>query len=307
MNKWYGRTDLALENKEWLQSRQITLEEGVLAVEKKGTFVTLTEVEIQTPKASEQMGKPMGRYWTIEGETLKENHPEALEEAGAVVEDALKRLMGLKGNETVLVVGLGNWNVTPDALGPKVVQQVFVTRHLQQTLPKELAETFRPLAAVSPGVMGLTGLETGEMVRGIVQQAKPDVVLAVDALAARKFSRINTTIQLSDTGIAPGSGVGNKRMALSKETLGVPVFAIGVPTVVDAATLVYDTLALAQAEESRWEETVEEVLVPYASQLFVTPKEMDAVVDRLAATLASAINAAVHPNFKRKDQGRFFH
>ncbi len=307
MKQWYGRTDLALENKEWLQSRQITLEEGVAAVEKSGRYVTLTEVEIQTPKASEQMGKPMGRYWTIEGALLKENHPEALEEAAAVTEEALRQLMGLKGKETVLVVGLGNWNVTPDALGPKVVQQVFVTRHLQQTLPKELAETFRPLAAVSPGVMGITGLETGEMVRGIVQQAKPDLVLAVDALAARKFSRINTTIQLSDTGIAPGSGVGNKRMGLSKETLGVPVIAIGVPTVVDAATLVYDTLALAQAEEGRWEETVEEVLVPYASELFVTPKEMDAVVDRLAATLASAINAAVHPKFERKDQGRFFH
>lgn len=301
------RTDLALETKEWLQSRQITLADGIVAQEKQGEYVTLTEVEIQTNEAAEQMGKPLGRYWTVEGQTLKENHPKAMEEAAAVVQDALSRMMDLKGKETVLVVGLGNWNVTPDSLGPKVVKQVFVTRHLAQTLPKEMAEGFRPLAAVSPGVMGITGLETGEMVSGIVKQAKPDVVVAVDALAARKFSRINTTIQMSDTGIVPGSGVGNRRMELSKKTLGVPVIAIGVPTVVDAATLVYDTLSLAGAEESQWEQAAEEVLVPYAADLFVTPKDMDAVVERLSSIIASAINAAVHPDFRLADQGRFFH
>ena len=154
----------------------------------------------------------------------------------------LQHLAKPKKRGTVLVVGLGNWNITPDALGPKVVSRVLVTRHLRDTLPEDIAQTVRPVAAVSPGVMGITGIETGEIVKGIVEKMHPDLVIAIDALAARKTSRINAAIQLSDTGLAPGAGVGNKRKMLSEETLGVPVIAIGVPTVVDAATLVNDTM-----------------------------------------------------------------
>jgi len=136
--------------------------------------------------------------------------------------------LNLKDDSTILVIGLGNWNVTPDALGPKVVSRLMVTRHLLEYVPDQVDEGVRPVCAVSPGVLGITGIETGEIVRGIVDRVKPDVVIAIDALASRKMERVNTTIQIADTGISPGSGVGNKRMELSRETLGVPVIAIGV-------------------------------------------------------------------------------
>jgi spore protease len=240
--------------------------------------------------------------------------------------DKLSKIKKIDRNSSILVVGLGNWNITPDALGPKVIDKVLVTRHLIQQLPQEIDESVRMVSAIATGVMGLTGMETGEVVKGIVENIKPDLVIAIDALAARKISRINTTIQMSDTGISPGSGVGNTRMALNEQTLGVPVIAIGVPTVVDAATMVNDTMdkileqmeiqadkgtefykMLRSINEEEKYHLILEVLEPYTGNMFVTPKEVDAVVDRLADIIGNAINVAVHPGIDTKDVNKYIY
>ena len=242
--KFSVRTDLAIEAREMVrEGREEAGEPDGVQVETRHTEdYELTRVHILTEQGSQTMGKPVGSYITLEAQKLKENDPESHSSIVAVLSKELQHLAKPKKRGTVLVVGLGNWNITPDALGPKVVSRVLVTRHLRDTLPEDMAQTVRPVAAVSPGVMGITGIETGEIVKGIVEKMHPDLVIAIDALAARKTSRINAAIQLSDTGLAPGAGVGNKRKMLSEETLGVPVIAIGVPTVVDAATLVNDTM-----------------------------------------------------------------
>ena len=309
------RTDLAVEAKELIPQ-----DDGVRTEVTTEDDFTLTKVQIYTEDGAKKMGKPKGTYLTFESEKLKENDTACHNRMIESIAKELRELAKLKENASVLVVGLGNWNITPDALGPKVVHRILVTRHLKNTLPKELMDTVRPTAAISPGVMGITGIETGEIVKGIVEKIHPDLVIAVDALAARKFRRINTTIQMADTGVCPGSGVGNKRMSLDEETLGVPVIALGVPTVVDAATLVYDTMekmleevslteeeqaeALRQDQQKR-QAILEEMLTPYAQNMFVTPKEVDAVIDRLADIIANAINIAVHPGITMEDINQY--
>ena len=235
-----------------------------------------------------------------------------------------ERILNLDEKSTVLVVGLGNWNVTPDALGPKTLSQLMVTRHLLEYVPKEVDEGVRPVCAIAPGVLGITGIETGEIIRGIVDKIKPDVVIAIDALASRRMERVNTTIQIADTGISPGSGVGNKRMALSKETLGVPVIAVGVPTVVDAATMANDTIdkvidslineakeekdfynMLKNIDRGEKYQLIQEVLQPYVGNLIVTPKEIDDVVDRIAKVIANGLNIALHQGITLNDVNRY--
>ena len=157
---------------------------------------------------------------------------------------ALEGIVKLEDSMTALVVGLGNWNVTPDALGPRVVSKLMVTRHLKELVPDSIDEGIRPVCAIAPGVLGITGIETYEIIKGIVEKIKPNLILCIDALASRKLERVNRTIQIGNTGISPGSGVGNKRMEISERTLGVPVIAVGVPTVVDAATMANDTIDL---------------------------------------------------------------
>ena len=307
MKQVFFRTDLAIEMQQWMTERDGQAPDGVKVRTKVGEFVQATEVSILTTQAEEAMGRKRGRYVTLEAPLLRQNHTECLEETGALLEEVLQDFLALERRETVLVVGLGNRFVTADALGPKVVEGIFVPRHLKDALPPELQGAVRPMAAIAPGVMGITGIETGETIRGVVEKIRPSRILVVDALAARKFSRVNATIQISDTGICPGSGVGNRRMELSRRTLGVPVIAIGVPTVVDAATLVWDALHLAGVKEGEGKEAAEEVLLPYAADLFVTPREMDAALQRLSSTIAAAVNAAVHPKFRRQDQGRYFY
>ncbi len=320
------RTDLAIEAREIVQEqdeKESSLD-GIEVTEDQGAEYKLTRVHITTKKGSHTMGKPVGTYVTIEAQKLKENDVECHERLIGVLAKELAELANLKRHDTVLVIGLGNWNITPDALGPKVVSKVLVTRHLQEALPDTIMETVRPVAAISPGVMGITGMETGEIVKGIVDRLRPKLLIAIDALAARKTSRINATIQLSDTGLAPGAGVGNQRKMLNKETLGIPVIAIGVPTVVDAATLVNDTMDCmlremkVQAEKNspfyemlramEHEEKyglITELLHPYMENMFVTPKEVDAVVDRLAGIIANAVNIAMHPGISMADINRY--
>lgn len=316
------RTDLAIEAREMMKETQE--DQGIYVDTEETDSYILTRVEIQTEQASQQMGKPKGNYITLEAQALKENDVDSHKEIIQALAKELSTLAKPKANATVLVVGLGNWNITPDALGPKVVSRILVTRHLSQALPENIAKTMRPVAAISPGVMGLTGIETGEIVKGISEKMHPDLILAIDALAARKTSRINATIQLSDTGLAPGAGVGNQRKLLSKETLGIPVIAIGVPTVVDAATLVNDTMdcMLEQMQQQTGQEEafyamlrslegeekyhlITQMLTPYAENMFVTPKEVDAVVDRLANIIANAINIALQPEITLEDIAKY--
>lgn len=324
--KFSVRTDLAIEAREMAQEKspQKGDLDGVAVETVVKDAYDLTRVRILNEEGSQMMGKPIGNYITIESQSLKENDPFSHEVIMKVLAEELARLTHLKKGDTVLVTGLGNWNITPDALGPKVVSKILVTRHLEGTLPDEIMETVRPVAAVSPGVMGITGIETGEIVKGIIEKMHPKMLIAIDALAARKTGRINAAIQLSDTGLAPGAGVGNKRKMLNENTLGIPVIAIGVPTVVDAATLVNDTMdrildemtkqtekntvfyeMLRSMESEEKYELITELLDPYAENMFVTPKEVDAVVDRLSGVIAGAVNLALHPGVTMEEIQRF--
>jgi spore protease len=236
----------------------------------------------------------------------------------------LTDLIKLEQDKTALVVGLGNWNVTPDALGPKVVSRLMVTRHLKQMVPDEIEEGIRPVCALSPGVLGLTGIETSEIIQGVVKKIKPDIAIVVDALASRKMSRVSTTIQIGNTGISPGSGVGNKRMGLTQSVLGIPVIAIGVPTVVDAATMANDTIDLVidnmieQSENGKEfynmlksinrdekYQLIQEVLSPYTGDLMVTPKDVDSIIDNISKIIANGINIALHPSIHLNDINKY--
>ena len=325
-NSFSVRTDLAIEARELARkdAAETNRLEGVDVQTEETSDYFLTHVRILSEEGSRLMGKPKGDYITLESEMLKKNDAECHKKIIKILADNIRSLVKIGEEDCILVAGLGNWNITPDALGPKVVSKILVTRHLQGTLPEEIETTVRPVAAVSPGVMGITGIETVEILKGIVDKLQPTLLIAIDALAARRSNRINAAIQLSDTGIAPGAGVGNKRMALDKESLGIPVIAIGVPTVVDAATLVNDTMdkilesMTAQAEKGsdfyqmlytlEQEEKyhlITEILDPYAGNMFVTPKEVDAVVDRLANIIANSINIAVHPGITMEDINKY--
>ena len=325
-NPFSIRTDLAIEARELAQQEATAADElnGVDVKTEETSDYFLTHVRILSEEGSRLMGKPKGDYITLESEMLKENNTECHEKIIKVLAKNIHSLVKFEKDACVLVAGLGNWNITPDALGPKVVSKILVTRHLQGTLPQEIEETVRPVAAVSPGVMGITGIETGEILKGIVEKVQPNLLIAIDALAARRSSRINAAIQLSNTGIAPGAGVGNKRMMLDQDSLGIPVIAIGVPTVVDAATLVNDTMdcilnemmtqtengsdfykTLQSLEQEEKYQMIANILGPYTGNMFVTPKEVDAVIDRLANIIANSINIALHPGVTMEDINKY--
>lgn len=313
------RTDLALEAHEIItQANKSQSINGVNLEELDYEQIKVKKVKITTPEASEQMGKAMGNYVTLEIPSLRQKNS-ALEEK---VSQIFAKQLNLMVNETmekeectVLIVGLGNWNVTPDALGPKVVENLLITRHLKEIMPEDISDDeYSTVCAIAPGVLGITGIETSEIIESIVGKIKPDLVIAVDALAARNISRLNTTIQIADTGIHPGSGVGNKRKGLTCEALGVPVIAVGVPTVVDAVTLtndamdmVIDTLINASNQGGQFynilkdldrkekQELIGEVLGENLGTLIVSPKEVDRLIGDVSEILAGGINAALHP------------
>lgn len=253
LSKYSVRTDLAIEASEMaLAERAATVQEqenlsqidGVIIKEKEVEDIKISMVEIRE-EGVKQLGKKQGRYLTIEVAGIREQDTELQQKVEKIFAQEFSLFLegiGIKKDDSCLVVGLGNWNVTPDALGPLVCENLLVTRHLYKLQPENVEEGFRPVSAISPGVMGLTGIETSDIILGVVEKTKPDFVIAIDALASRSIERVNSTIQISDTGIHPGSGVGNKRKELSKETLGIPVIAIGVPTVVDAVSITSDTI-----------------------------------------------------------------
>lgn len=251
LEKYQIRTDLALEAHEMLIEESRKLEDkaektidGVIIKERNVEGVKITSIEIKE-NGAERIGKKAGNYLTFEIQAIREKDTELQEKVVKVFakefHSFLKQLH-IPDDASCLVVGLGNANVTPDALGPFAVQNLLITKHLFELQPEYVKDGFRKVSSLTPGVMGLTGIETSDIIHGVIEKTKPDFVIAIDALAARSIERVNATIQISDTGIHPGSGVGNKRKELSKETLGIPVIAIGIPTVIDAVSITSDTI-----------------------------------------------------------------
>ena len=281
------RTDLALEAKEiWQESaKQTTQLSGVKARNSRQEGYLITRVDILDRTGEQALGKPMGSYLTVDLSTFWQRREGFFERAVRVIGSQLKSL--LPEEEDALVIGLGNPAMTPDSIGPLTLDSLLVTRHLISAMPRHFSG-FRPVAAFRTGVLGTTGIESAEAVRGLVEQIQPSMVIAVDALASRRTGRVCTPVQLSDTGIIPGSGVGNHRAALNRETLGVPVCSIGVPTVVDAATLAADLL-----EEAGISHVEPDSLKKSNHGLTVTPRDIDAQVRDLAKVIGYAINWAL--------------
>ena len=296
-------TDLALEAHDLLQGRGIKKGEidGVLEKVEKNGQITVTTIEIINKKGEETLGKPQGRYVTIESPDLMYGL-EDYEQACRKTAEILKEMIGAVKGKTILAVGLGNDKITPDALGPKAVSGIIVTKHLKENLNVVFGDSFSDVCAIVPGVLGNTGIEAAEVIKGVADIIKPDSIIAIDALAARSIDRINTTIQLSDAGIQPGAGVGNRRDALSEKSLGIPVIAVGVPTVAAAEAIARDALNFAtKACEKEYEELLEKGFSKNISELIVTPKEIDLVTERAAKTVATSINMALHEGMTFED------
>lgn len=318
---WTPRTDLALEAREML-SRKVSEDiPGVVVETVEEEDVVITTVSIMTLEAERIMGKGQGKYVTIEAQGLRQKNTPLQEK---IMKKLAKELVGmaeLSKNATVLIIGLGNRNVTPDALGPRAVEKIVVTRHLQEMLSPELKGGVRSVCAIAPGVLGITGMETVEIVQGIVSKIKPDLVIAIDALAAASSRRVLTTVQLANTGISPGSGVGNKRFGLTQASLGVPVIAIGVPTVVHASTIAIDTIDTLQqhAPFARYFKSMEnlsdadrkmivsQVLPEILGDLMVTPKEVDRFIEDVGVLIAGGINQAIHPHIDYENIHNYLH
>ena len=290
------RTDLALETTERFAEENTEIR-GVEIQEEydEEKDVRTTVVKIVTENGAKAMGRPQGTYITIEAPDLSVPDEDYHREISEEISKHLKQLIDLKKEKSILVVGLGNAGITADALGPHVIENLHMTRHLirEYGLRGIGQEKMHCVSGIIPGVMAQTGMETAEIVQGVVSETKPDVVVAIDALAARSVRRLNRTIQITDTGIHPGSGVGNHRNAITKETVGVPVIAIGVPTVVDAATIVGDSIEeyVAKCRDEGMRENKEHLIPPYLYGMFVTPKDIDETMERTSYTISEALNA----------------
>lgn len=318
VEKYNIRTDLALEEKERFESDQVEVQGVVLEEEyDKEREIRVTTVRIETENGAKTMGKPVGTYLTIEAPNLSSPdegiHREVSEELAKYLIEVMEKIIPeSEQDKEVLVIGLGNRQATPDALGPYVADNLNVTRHIVKEYGKYAApeEMNCVVSAIVPGVMAQTGMETAEIIKGVVRETKPDLLIVIDALAARNSRRLNRTIQIADTGINPGSGVGNYRNAITKETIGVPVIAIGVPTVVDAVTIVSDTmenllsaletseslkgvgLVLGGYSEAEKYELIKELIAPNLNSMFMTPKDIDETVKRLSYTISEGLNLA---------------
>ena len=308
------RTDLALERRD-LYKKANNIEKEIDGIETEEENIEdkihLSRVKVTNKQGEDAIGKPIGNYITIDIKNLKTSNEDDIQKASEVVTKELKNLIykHIDNKSPVLVVGLGNLYVTPDALGPKVVNEIDITRHLIEYMPGVLDESTRPVSAIAPGVLGTTGIETQEILKGIVDNIKPSLIIIIDALASRNIERISSSIQLADTGIVPGAGVGNARKELTEEKLGVPVIAIGIPTVVEAATIAADSLTLFikkvqeqaqsndflnQLQEEDKYEMIKEVLSPNDYNFIVTPKEIDELIENMKDIVARGINFAVN-------------
>lgn len=306
------RTDLADERRD-IYKKANNLEDeipGVETEEKEEENLKTTIVRIKDESGANALGKPVGNYVTIDIKNLRLAQKEEIEKAAVRLSEELKTLFDkhITKQDDILVVGLGNMHVTPDALGPKVITDIDITRHLLKYAPEYLEPNTRPVSAISPGVLGTTGMETLEILKGIVDNVKPKLIIVIDSLASKSIERISNTLQIADTGIVPGAGVGNKRKELSMDTLGVPVIAIGVPTVVEAATLAADSLNilieklqneansndyLNKLKEEDKYTIIREALIPKDYNLIVTPKEIDDLIENMSNVIARGINLAL--------------
>lgn len=301
MSHFQVRTDLVLEARESITEGKEELH-GVKVAEYElsENNIHITKVMIESKNAAKTMGKPIGTYITIEAPELLEADEDYHREISKCLADELQEMLPMKENGvSVLVVGLGNREVTADALGPRVLDNLYITRHIVRTYGKVAYENtlVNEVSSFEPGVMAKTGMESAEIVKGVVAEAKPDALIVVDALAARSTKRLNRTIQIANTGIQPGSGVGNHRNALTEETLGIPVIAIGVPTVVDAATIVNDALEKISSNKKELEhfKSMERFHRTYSelNNMYMTGKDVDAMIKRVSFTLSEGINMAL--------------
>jgi len=330
LSQYQIRTDLALEGHQMAVEQYGEQIPGVSLDEEDIDDIHITRLSIESEEGARLINKRAGHYITFEASGLKRHDSNFQDQMTKIFAKDFKRYLDeieITSDAKVLVIGLGNWNVTPDALGPMVVEKILVTSHLFELMPDEVDRGFRPVSAVAPGVLGITGIETSDIVKGIVEKSKPDLVIAIDALASRSLDRVNSTIQIADTGINPGSGIGNKRKSLDRETLGVPVIAIGIPTVVDAVSITSDTIdyvlqhlgkqldvrnpfgkrpskntenhakflgMIGTLSEQEKRQLIFEVLAPMGFNLMVTPKEVDTFVEDMAGILANGLNMALH-------------
>ena len=308
--------DMALEAHEIIRGETGQEISGVRIEREKYEYAEVTSVHVENELAEKTMGKPIGSYVTIDAPEIRRNNREIQKEIATIIANKSTQMARLNENDTVLLVGLGNWNATPDALGPRVIDFSLVTRHIHNYAPEELSNGLRSVCALAPGVLGTTGIETAEIIRGVVEKVKPNLIICIDALASASVERIASSIQIADTGISPGSGIGNKRAGINEETMGVPVIAIGLPTVVHAAVIAHETLnqffkelqtspTLYQIYKGLRPEAVQNiinsVLKPYEGALMVTPKEIDDLIKNSAKIIAGGINQAMHPAINPED------
>jgi spore protease len=288
------RTDLALEEREKIEGKEPP---GVdMEKEEKGD-AKICRIKILTRRGEKELNKPKGSYITVELSPLSDSSIDMADKIEIVAEE-IKRLLP---DGEILTVGLGNSEVTPDALGPLSAGEILATRHIRGEIARSIGfDDLRAVSVIEPGVLGNTGIESSEIIKGICDKTHPQAVIVIDALASRKLSRLGATIQISDTGISPGSGVGNHRKEISEKTIGVPVIAIGVPTVVDCATLTYDLVSEAGRSEFDFEK-LRELIEPRGATMVVTPREIDLLVSRAARLVAMAINRALHPSIFNED------
>ena len=304
------RTDLASERRD-LYEKANNLKNGIEGIESQKEDVNekikIERVQILNEKGEKAIRKTIGTYVTIDVKDLKIATEEEIEKAGEVLTKELKNIVDkhVGSQDEVLVVGLGNIYVTPDSLGPKVINEIEVTRHIINYMPQYVKEGTRKISAISPGVLGTTGIETVEILKGIVENINPKLIIVIDALASRSIERISSSVQISDTGIVPGAGVGNKRSEISIKSLGIPVIAIGIPTCVETAVLVNDSLNLfieklqdeaksndylnSIKDENNYEE-IKQILMPRDYNLIVTPKEIDGLIENIKDIVAMGIN-----------------
>lgn len=308
------RTDLALERRD-LYNKAHNIEKDIDGIEteeeKVNDDITISRVKVTNEKGEEAIGKPIGSYITIDVKNFNIAQNEEIQQASEALTKELKALLEkhIDAKGPILVVGLGNIYVTPDALGSKVINEIDITRHLLQYMPEALDENTREVSAVSPGVLGTTGIETLEILKGIVDNTKPKLVIVIDALASRSIERISSSVQLADTGIVPGAGVDNTRKEITVNTLGIPVIAIGIPTVVEAATIAADSLTLLiqkvqeqgesndflnKLQEEDKYQVIKEVLAPEEYNFIVTPKEIDGLIEKMKDVVARGINFAIN-------------
>ncbi|MDA8441309.1 MAG: GPR endopeptidase [Peptococcaceae bacterium] len=316
LQRFNVNVDMVVEAHELLRGATNQEIPGVAMYESKHHHATVTTIKILDSNGEQQMGKPIGTYITLDAPSVRENNREIHKEIGLLLGKQLQDILNLRADESVLLVGLGNWNATPDALGPRVIDSSLITRHLHKYCPDELQGGLRSVSAIAPGVLGLTGIETAEIINGVVSRIKPDVVIAIDALAAGCLDRVATSIQITDTGINPGSGVGNQRTGINSASIGCKVIAIGIPTVVNAAVIAHSVIEhlfeqfrssaslyklYKNINETIVEDVINTVLSPYRENLMVTPKEIDDLLERMSRIVAGGITQALHPSIGPDD------